>query len=243
MAAQIAYFRNAPDLGEVRTLYRELAHRNAQSTTGVFGRWTGLRDTLGSSDATQWYNTPLALDQVEWTLALTRHPLVRGFAAPTGPHPSVSEGDLVAAQLLQGMRILDLGCGREPTFARVARALGAHVTTVDVIGPESLRFDRGHFSAAEQEAERANHLTIDLMAADAADRILAFGVEGFDLVTSANLEASSPALFLKAMWAGLLRMMRKTPPPPLQETIAHRVGTYPTVVLIASGPDSYIKIV
>lgn len=136
-----------------------------QGIHGFDYRYTGVGAHLGVATVE---NSPLAADQMEWVLALSRHPLVEDLIRDK----SINAGNfnvepLAKAQVLRGLRILDLGCGTMPTFARCCRRLGAVVYTVDFctinFGLATDAF-KGHsdLSPLDRYLEERDHLGLDL---------------------------------------------------------------------------------
>jgi len=92
------------------------------------------------------------------------------------------------AQVLSGMKMLDLGCGF-PIFARASRRLGADVYTVDVASADTFEYDEQFFSAEDRALEVSRHIQLDLNDETAVETLLRATGGGFDLVTEAYLEA------------------------------------------------------
>jgi len=156
---------------------------------------------LGCSTST---NSPFTSRQVEMALVLrAENPLIKVIV----DDPIVNSGNfnplpLAVNKVLQGLKFLDLGCGEEPSFARVVRNLGAQVYTLDVIPAD--RFDRydgvdsrpwvtekiGEEGIRKQEDKF--HIQIDLRDKDAFEKIMERTGGNFDMVTSSHLETGSP---------------------------------------------------
>ena len=110
----------------------------------AFNSWyTRIENPLGASTVT---NTPSASRQLMFTLAMCDHPAVDDLLAKIERGDITEENfnpdSLAKAEVERGMKILDLGCGPAPTFARTARRLGANVYTVDVIPASEFRLWR-----------------------------------------------------------------------------------------------------
>ena len=240
------FFTRPPDIQATRQLYRQLLNRVESRRGGTrpagFEHLTGLREDLGHGSGPGLgniavFNTPRALDQMEWTLALTGHPKVSALVTPLQPgEPDFHATELVKLQILAGMRILDLGCGLEPTFARAARFLGAQVYTVDLFAATNFRhaLERdGAFRLPETFAalERANHIERDLKTPAAVDAILAASGGNFDLVTSAHLDSGNLAFW---NWIG----------PKRQVDLTRGVARSPAVFLMSRGGiDSILEVI
>lgn len=155
--------------------------------------YTGLSTSLGTG---RCENTPLAAYQMCAALAMTVHPVIdkmvydKALTAAT-----FNATPLRDAQVLKGKKILDLGCGRQPTFARCSRVLGAEVYTVDIISAAEFEWCKyePEYSESEKarELEHTHHLGIDLNNIDALEEIIGFSGGDFDLVTEAHLKTGA----------------------------------------------------
>ena len=186
-----------PNLSDLTRFYGDLrdivipgySHR-ADSPTNGFARYTGNLGELGTD---QIYNTPLAARQLAFALAFSGHHFVtRGVS-----EKRIYVDDWVRERVLQGMKILDLGCGPKPTFARAARYLGADVFTVDVPWLENFE---GELPAELKQAETDNHIAVDLNRRNSLEEILRRSKGGFDLVTQAHVDTSDPYKNGIAFW-------------------------------------------
>jgi len=149
-------------------------------------KYTGLQEEyLGGSHG---FNTSEAAQQLVFALFVSAHPLVLKLLDSDVTPETFNPEPLREAHVLKHMKILDLGCGGKPTFARTARRLGADVYTVDVCPSNDLLFCPALFSQSDRELETARHVQLDLNAPDSAERIVAVSGDGFDLVTSAWLK-------------------------------------------------------
>jgi len=111
----------------------------------------------------------------------------------------INKDEWIRNKILKGLKILDLGCGPEPTFARSARRLGADVYTVDVLPvsefgcgiwkgkEEGWQKECDFFPEELQELEKMKHIQLDLRSKDALAKIIEKTGGNFDLVTSAHL--------------------------------------------------------
>ena len=89
------------------------------------------------------------------------------------------------------MKVIDLGSGILPAFARCAREFGAQVYTVDVIGADRLVQDYLPTEGPARKMERDSHICTDLNARGSINLILEESDGEFDVVTSAKLHAWS----------------------------------------------------
>lgn len=173
--------------------------------------YTRIWNPLGSSTTT---NTPLTINQVCLSLAMSNHPAVDDLLHKI-ENGEVMLGNfdpeiLAKAEVERGIRILDLGCGPSPTFARVARRMGADVYTVDVIPASKFdlwrpededlelvrtsdprKYEHAKRLREEYEAtkslETRRHLEVDLNTEGAVAKILEWSGGNFDLVTAVQL--------------------------------------------------------
>lgn len=146
--------------------------------------YTGVGNPLGSSTCV---NTPFAADQFQFALAMSKHPLVEDLISDESINPwNFNPIPFIEAKVLEGMKILDLGCGHQPTFARCSRLFGAEVYTVDRI-PSSI-FTVYNVPEGQREVEIQNHFQMELpmLPYDCRDIKIDIGEEDFDLVTEAH---------------------------------------------------------
>lgn len=149
-----------------------------------FSKYTGVHAPLGPAAA---YGPSFAAKQMEFTLGMLKHPLVENIIDGRNPKPADFNAEpLVKAKVLSGMKILDLGCGYVPAFARCARALGADVFTVDRTAAKQFRFYTDCFSEEMQRIEVQNHIQLNSHEPNAVTAILKKTGGQFDLVTEAR---------------------------------------------------------
>lgn len=148
--------------------------------------------TLGSGSLS---NSPFASGQLLMALLIPKPGRCR-------PHREVmrilendsippGEADIEALrreQALSGLKILDLGCGEIPAFARAARKLGAEAYTVDLIPASGFRSSPEYLSATELELEGKMHIQCDLNSQDVLRLIGERSLGFFDFVTEALLD-------------------------------------------------------
>ena len=91
---------------------------------------------------------------------------------------------------LSGLKVIDLGCGILPAFARCAREFGAEVYTVDVLAAEMLVQDYLP-DQRSKTLERESHIRADLNRRESIEYILERSDGPFDVATSAKLDACS----------------------------------------------------
>lgn len=153
-----------------------------------FKNYTGIGQALGSGTIE---NSPLAVKQIVMLLALREHQSIQEFINDPNINSSNFNGKrLVSQKPLAGLKVLDLGCGQEkPTFARVARSLGADVYTVDVVTSD--KFHQLHMSEEDKLLERTYHIPLDLSQPDSSRKIKDISGGEFDFITAAFLKAGS----------------------------------------------------
>jgi len=178
---------------------------------GVGSDYTLIDDSFGSNSTA---NTQASVSQFFATLALSQNPEIIEFIENTKKLKPHSYGfniqPFCERKALAGMKILDLGCGPAPTFARIARRLGADVYTVDILPAtklgiwkpslddiERLSYDKDKkevaisLSRLDRESvykmEDEKHVEIDLCRTDSVEVILARTGGRFDMVTEAHL--------------------------------------------------------
>lgn len=149
--------------------------------------FTLIGDPLGYSSEE---NSSAASNQFLFSLAMSGDTQVKEVAARENRN-KIGEiiEELIKKQVLTGLKILDLGCGSRPTFARVARAAGADVYTVDVQGAEDFEYyDKEKIDARILKEEVEKHIQVDLHDEGALEMIRQKTGAEFDLVSSAHLE-------------------------------------------------------
>lgn len=173
-----------------------LQHKLSDYGSGLLSsfkeEYTGLHLPIGSSTAV---NTPGAAKQLEFTLAFSGHPLVDEIPESDIDDTTFDPEPLREAQVLEGLKILDMGCGSEPTFARCARYMGADVYTVDTKTADNLRSNKRYFSDERKNEEEDKHIPLDLNDEGAIDQIIEKTGGEFDIVTCSHLrrEEYSPS--------------------------------------------------
>lgn len=138
----------------------------------------GLEDVLHGKmlGEGKYHNTVGTINQLCGAIAFANHPVANNMLSLDRSRDNRAEitrrvAILRDEQVLDGMRILDLGCG-VPYFAAAATALGGTTYTADA---EDLT---GHFP---EQSER--HSQVDLREPDAVDEIRRTTGESFDFVT------------------------------------------------------------
>ena len=145
-----------------------------------------------------YHGSPATVHQLVFALAMSEHELVkdvlqRPIPEGTTRHDVVTVDDVerfVAAQVLKGIKMLDLGSGSTLRFARWARKLGAEVFTADTLSPSEFQ-GAELLTPAERKVESDSHTTVDISREDAAAIIKERSGGEFVLVTEANLKADN----------------------------------------------------
>lgn len=151
-------------------------------------KYTLIDEPIGDSRVE---NTSMASSQLVFSLALGHHPFMQELKDIKFKELATEEqkeilNKLSEEKVLKGLKILDLGCGTVPTFARLARAFGAEVYTIDIIDTDG--FVKNEKADTEiLEVENKNHIALDLHNEDALDTIQHVTDGNFDLVTEAHL--------------------------------------------------------
>jgi len=124
-----------------------------------------------------YYNTAGTIYQLAIALSLSQNPAIaEGLTESKTPEEIIKE--FREGQVLAGLKVLDLGCGKNPSFALAAKAMGAEVYTADA---EDLSQDiKGRLDG---------HVVVNFNDPEAAEEIT--GVTGgqFDLVTENIVDA------------------------------------------------------
>lgn len=130
----------------------------------------GFEDVLGGErlGGGRYHNTFGNIIQFLQVLSLSKHPLLRTPQETSKVMGAEFVQSLRAAQVLKGVKIVDLGAGGA-YFARAAQALGATVVTVD--------------AESGREYLGISHIQTDLnQATDTVEKILAVSGDKFDVV-------------------------------------------------------------
>ena len=193
------------DLEEIYNLFLGLVSRFAkyisskervENETFGFKDYTGTGQLLGQGSI--YFNSTVTLYQFIYALAMTRHPLIKKMIEPKFNQVEFDPKVLADNKIMAGMKIIDLGSGPQPVFARCCRAMGADVWTVDD-KPDSSRLDfrsnRDFLSKEQRDLEDQRHIELDLKSEHAADLIIQKSGGDFNLVTEANL--GGHGLYLK----------------------------------------------
>ena len=183
------------DLKEIKKLYSKLYLEFAILRKILdFKNYSGVKEEIGQGGI--FYNSRSTLFQFLKVLAMTRHELVKKLVelAKSDKDRKVFDiQSLVDGKIMAGMKILDLGSGPEPVFARCCRAMGADVWTVDLEDDHYRIVARREANSMTQGAmalEDLKHIKIDLTKKNAAQIIKEKSLGDFNLVTEANLIGS-----------------------------------------------------
>ncbi len=183
---------------EMRKLYRRIGARQQLHyfDKKYIGASSGYAIGSGRCD-----NTPFSRKQLEFALITSKHPIVKEILE-TGLVDDyenwenfIANGKKLSEKLeknlvLKGVKILDLGCGYIPSFARCSRKLGAEVYTVDLIPSEEFEFDEEYFSQQDRDEEINKHIKLDLWDPNSLEKITQKTKSNFDLMSSAHLSTS-----------------------------------------------------
>ena len=178
---------------------KDLAEKLRMVSIPGFEEYTGKGQTIGNGDIV--YNSIITLNQFVCALAMTRHPLLREAIRQ---EPSLSQRNFLNAEILikekimSGMKILDLGSGSLPVFARCCRTMGADIWTVDKNPISGFSWNKNEevkkLPIEQINAESEKHIILDLNDPEAVKIIEQKTGGNFNLVTEAGL---IPSGFLK----------------------------------------------
>lgn len=167
--------------------------------------WTGERFGVGTGSI---YNTQLTKTQFFISLALSNHPLmleVSKLPIDTDGREIMPTQQLIDAQVLAGIKIIDLGCGHVPAFARLTRWLGADTYTADIISADTFEYDKfpdQNWPARSTSSKRdfpdwlrnqdfEKHIVCDLRKKESLDLLLERTKGEFDMVTEAHVNSGA----------------------------------------------------
>ena len=132
-----------------------------------------------------YHNTPCQGLQLGFALSLSNNPLVEKILEENlGKKGAIKKitreqaKELVKTRVLEGIKLIDLGCGEYPLFARIAKRLGAEVYTADFIPSKELKID-----------SESVHIHVDFGNSGASRSIADIAGKDLDLVTQAHLES------------------------------------------------------
>jgi len=179
-------------LGEILKLYYSLSPLMGPS--GVIGgtkECTLIGENIGYSSIE---NSPLCSMQLKFALAASLNTSVKEFSEKIRIQKLSKEeveqqfNDWTKDKILKGLKILDLGCGRRPTFARLTRMLGADVYTVDLYSADEFNYiNKSEIDPKIIEKEIEKHIQLDLKNPNSIEIIKSRTGGDFDLVTEAHL--------------------------------------------------------
>lgn len=168
-------------------------------------RWSGLRcNGIGSGDSDcSVFNNPSTTDQITLVLALSEHqllekivelPLIRERSDKDRNRYREWITAIENEKVLQGMKVLDIGCGLKPAFARSTRILGADVHTVDFYSSDKFEVYHGNesyrssFTPEQRIIEVERHIQLDLRSENAFAQIKERTGGEFDFVTASHVD-------------------------------------------------------
>lgn len=132
-----------------------------------------------------YYNTNMSVAQLWIVLAACGHPIIPDLLRwKKWDKDSIQK--IIDAQALEWLRILDIWCGLRPVFARLARALGATVYTLDKESSESFKTNENCDPKRRQE-EKEHHIVLDLHHDTSAQIVYEWTNGNFDYITSAAI--------------------------------------------------------
>jgi len=143
----------------------------------------GFEDVIGEQlGGGFYYNHSGTVNQLAFALAVSPHPAVSEMVEDRSmvEHPEDAVRVLREQRVLEGLRIMDLGCGMLPGFALAAKTLGAETFTADA---EDLR--------PNIKAWVDGHTVVDFNTTTAPAKLARATGSNFDIVTE-NIVGSVP---------------------------------------------------
>jgi len=170
-----------------KMLTKEIPGDEKYSGIPGFEKYIGVDMLIGEADWTSFYNTCHSPCHLAFALGLSKHPCIDEML-----EHDLEPDELVRQKVLSGIKILDIGCGHIPTFARCSRALGADVYTLDKDPADCFYSKKGFFSEEQKQEERKRHVCLTLIKygihAKEAQQILDATGGNFDLITASFLD-------------------------------------------------------
>ena len=175
------------DLIEIDRLYAELLKKFWHGKISGFESYTGVEEAIGMGN--EFFNSGVTWRQFLYALAMTRNSLIREIGEAEFDVLKFNAKTLIENQIMAGMKILDLGSGPKPVFARCCRAMGADVWTVDK--ESDFKNRRSLLSRELWDLEDRKHIKLELTDINMGQRAVFFiqkkSKGNFNLVTEANL--------------------------------------------------------
>ena len=136
---------------------------------------------LGYGSTNNMYST---VHQIFSAFAISGHPLVDGRISDGTFFDEKSIKRFIDQKVLEGLKVLDLGCGTWPVFARAVRVFGGTAYTVDLKESSEFYYGPEHeYRSGYGQIERAHHLAQDLTSESIVEKILELSRGNFDLVS------------------------------------------------------------
>ncbi len=182
------------DLEEIFHLYLSLYRFFTVFNKRILGlkEYAGIDTEVGTGR--DYFNSITTLRQLIYAMAMTRHSLIKNMVKEIDERnfdaSKFNAKVLVENQIMAGMKILDLGCGHIPVFARCCRAMGADVWTVDICAANEFISKKESFSTEQQDLEKTKHIFLNLKSSEDANAIIKKSLGNFNLVTQANSMAT-----------------------------------------------------
>ena len=167
-------------------LYEKMYDKKLEGIPG-FEKWTGISKAVGAGPGI-YYNTIHSVAQLVFTLAMSGHRLIDKKLGEW----LVAE-ELTDKKVLSKLKILEICCGKIPTYARCCRAMGADLWTIDK-DPD--------IDYYLEEEEKRKHLCLDFMKQESIEKILDATDGNFDLVTSSFLSKEAKEFALPLLKIG-----------------------------------------
>lgn len=132
-----------------------------------------------------YYNTNMSVGQLSTVLAVCGHPIIDDILRWKKDEPD-SIDKIIDAQVLDWLKILDIGCGLKPIFARYSRALGATVFTLDKESSESFKTNE-ECDQSKRDEEKEHHIELNIHNNSSPEVVYQRTRGNFDYITSAAI--------------------------------------------------------
>lgn len=162
--------------------------RTDHTTAPVEHPWNLSRERFFGGHT--YVNTPVTLHMFTLGLGMSKHPLVDVLSQGKSSVDFESFGEyltqLSEAQVLKGLRILELASGPRPMLARMSRALGATVYTADTLPASEFSVYEKYRDSQEAHIERKYHIQINLNDYEAPSKLIEITGGNFGYLTEAS---------------------------------------------------------